>query len=347
MLTQSRQVHGGEGYLSAYVGPADLYLADSLSHRLRVRFPSGKVVVRKVAEGDSVIEVREGGFLAGAWVASGRVAYHALHDPRTRKAILFWALGVAAAFVLLRAAVGAMAQAIARKQYTEKLVQKNKELQDLIAELHRTQEQLIHSEKLAGLGQLVAGIAHELNNPIGFIYANLYQIRKYLDGLDASALDERGRSLVAKMDQALRESQDGSIRIRDIVQNLRGLSRAGAEGGKPGRGLQKKPCDLAQLLDRTLLLAQTSFSKNIVIERSYGSLPLVEVDETQIQQVFLNVLVNAGQALGDKGRIRLTTSVAEGRALVSIAREPQAYLRTLLHHQAGGPGYRSGPAYLL
>ena len=110
-------------------------------------------------------------------------------------------------------------------------MQKNQELQELIEEVNRTQQQLIHSEKLAGLGQLVAGIAHELNNPIGFIYANLFQIRKYLDGHRRRALDDRGRNLLRKIDQALRESQDGSIRIRDIVQNLRGLSRAGSPSG--------------------------------------------------------------------------------------------------------------------
>jgi signal transduction histidine kinase len=259
-----------------------------------------------------------------AWTRGSRAAHHALHDPVRRKAILYWILGIAAAAVLLRAALKAMAQSIARKQYTRELVQKNRELQELIEEVNRTQQQLIHSEKLAGLGQLVAGIAHELNNPIGFIYANLCQIRKYIDGIDPGALDERGRATLLKMDQALRESQEGSIRIRDIVQNLRGLSRAGNHAGKgPGHGLQKKPCDLNLLLDKSLLLAQTSFSKNIVVEKDYAALPPVEADETQIQQVFLNILVNAGQALGEKGRIRLRTRVeGEGesaRAAVSIA----------------------------
>jgi two-component system NtrC family sensor kinase len=318
MLAQSRQAHGGEGYLSAYAGPLAFHLADTLSHRLRVRFPSGKVVVRKVAPTDSLLEIWEGGFMAVAWARGSRVIYNALHEPSTRLSILYWALGLAAAFVLLRAAVRAMAQGIARKQYTRELLQKNSELHELVAELNRTQQQLIHSEKLAGLGQLVAGIAHELNNPIGFIYANLFQIRKYLDGLDPSRLDDRGRALVAKMDQALKESQDGSIRIRDIVQNLRGLSRAGAQPGKPGSGLNKKPCDLGQLLDKSLLLAQTTFSKNIAVEKDYAPVT-VEADETQIQQVFLNILVNAGQALGEKGRIRLTVRAEGGQATVSLA----------------------------
>jgi signal transduction histidine kinase len=322
-LVQSRQVHGGEGYLSSYVGPVSFHLDDSLAYRVRVRFPGGRTTVRKVAAADTLLEVWEGGFLAVAWARGSRVAYHALHDPVRRKAILFWILGAAAAAFLLRMALKAMAQSIARKQYTRELLQKNRELQELIEEVNRTQQQLIHSEKLAGLGQLVAGIAHELNNPIGFIYANLYQIRKYIDGIDRETLDAKGRATLLKMDQALRESQEGSIRIRDIVQNLRGLSRADS---RPGHGLQKKPCDLNHLLDKSLLLAQTSFSKNISVEKDYAVLPPVEADETQVQQVFLNILVNAGQALGEdaaKGRIRLRTRLeGEGdsaRAAVSIA----------------------------
>ncbi|HLP40960.1 MAG TPA: ATP-binding protein, partial [Fibrobacteria bacterium] len=319
-LRQSRQVHGGEGYLSTYAGPAVFYIEDSLAHRVRVRFPGGKVTVRKVAPGDSLLEVWEGGFVAVAWTRGGRALYHVLHDPSRRKAILLAAFGLLGAALLLRAAARAMARGIARKHYTRELVQKNRELESLIEELGRTQQQLIHSEKLAGLGQLVAGIAHELNNPIGFIYANLYQIRKYIDGLDQSALDDKGRATLRKMDEALKESQDGSIRIRDIVQNLRGLSRAGS---RPGTSLRKQPCEMASLLDKSLLLAQTSFSKNIAVEKDYAPLPPVEADETQMQQVFLNILVNAGQALGEKGRIRIRAwkdgEGASARAMVSIS----------------------------
>lgn len=320
-LLASSEVHGGEGYLSSYVGPASFYPPDSTELRVRVRFPSGKVITRRIAPGDSAMEIWENGFLAAAWEKTTRGLDHGLRDPVRRKAALLFLAAAAAAFFLLRAILKAMAASIARKRYTTELVAKNKELEELIREVERTQQQLIHSEKLAGLGQLVAGIAHELNNPIGFIYANLYQIRKYLDGLASGPLDERARALLAKIDQALRESQDGSIRIRDIVQNLRGLSRAGAAGpgGAGGAPLRKQTCDFNRLIEKSLLLAQTTFSKNIAVEKEFGSIPQVEADETQIQQVFLNILVNAGQALGEKGRIRIRTRVEGGKAVASIS----------------------------
>ena len=83
--------------------------------------------------------------------------------------------------------------------------------------------------------------------------------------------------------------------------------------------LRKKPCDVNQLIEKSLLLAQTTFSKNIAVEKAYGDIPLVEADETQIQQVFLNILVNAGQALGEKGRIRIQSRAVNGEAMVSVS----------------------------
>jgi signal transduction histidine kinase len=317
-LGQSAQVHGGEGYLSSYVGPAAFYLPDSTHpQRLRVRFPNGKVVVRKIGPADTTLEIWEGGFVAAAWERGGRFAYSALRDPARRRTILIYAALIAGAFLLLRAVLKAMAGNIARKRYTKELVDKNRELRQAMDEVERTQQQLIHSEKLAALGQLVAGIAHELNNPIGFIYANLFQIRKYLDGIDPETLDAKGKANLAKIGQVLRESQDGSIRIRDIVQNLRGISRAGST--EPGRALRKQPCDVNRLVDKSLLLAQTTFSKNVRVEKDFSEAPFADVDETQIQQVFLNILVNAGQALGDKGVIRIRTRARNGGAEISIA----------------------------
>ncbi len=319
---QTFEIHGGSGYLSSYVGPLTVFLPDSQNaKKLSVRFPSGKTILRNIGPSDTLLEVWEAGPVSVAWERGSRAVYNALRDPVWRRKILLILLAITAIFVFLRALVKALAGNIARKQYTKELVEKNRELNNLIEEVKHTQQQLIHSEKLAGLGQLVAGIAHELNNPIGFIYANLFQIRKYLDTLEKRPMDPESLAMVHKIDQALRESQEGSIRIRDIVQNLRGLSRAGTPSPGPGPGnvLHKRPCDILQLLDKTLLLAQTGFSKNIRITKDYAPIPLLEADETQIQQVFLNLFVNAGQAMGENGTLRIHTHIEQGQAVISIA----------------------------
>jgi signal transduction histidine kinase len=282
-----------------------------------VAFPGGKTVVRRVRPELRRIEVWEGGFFAGAYTRGRHQLHLYSHDRSRLRGLLFLMLGAAAAVFLFRWAVRKMAQNIARRKYLHELEGKNRELERLIEEVRRTQQQLIQSEKLAGLGQLVAGIAHELNNPIGFIYANLHQIQGYLDALGSEPGGEGRQALLRKARTALEESREGSKRVRDIVQNLRGISRAGAH--PQGGPLEKEPQDLNLLLDKSLILAQTSFSKNIEISKDYAELPSVPCDATQIQQVFLNILVNAGQAMGDKGHLRLR-SFQEGRTVcVSVS----------------------------
>ncbi len=326
-LKQSLQVHGNHGYLSSYLG-SYFFAADgdtSRDLRVRVQFPSGKVVVRRVPPDSTksvVVEVHESGVVAALWARGLRVAYQSARDPQRRRFIFLALIGVILTGIVLRASARAMARSMARKHYTQELETKNAELRQLLEELSHTQRQLIHSEKMAGLGQLVAGIAHELNNPIGFIYANLHQIQKYLDrlqfreGQSGKVSDNSSEDNLNKAQLALKESQEGAVRIRDIVQNLWGISRRGS--GDPARPLQKKSSDLNRLLEKSLLLARTNFSKNIVVEKNLGRLPSVLVDETQIQQVFLNILVNAGQALGEKGRITIITGIEEDDVTVSL-----------------------------
>jgi len=177
-------------------------------------------------------------------------------------------------------------------------------VQQDITERKRLEQQLIQSEKLAALGQLISGVAHELNNPLTSVigYAQLL--------LHKGQLDERAAEGIQIIN---REAE----RTRRIVQNLLSFSR------------QHKPCraeaDLNEILERSLeLRAYELKTNNITVCREFGDLPRVNVDQHQLQQVFLNVIINAEQAIRTtchKGTLTLKTEVKPdgGWAVVSIA----------------------------
>lgn len=307
-LVGLRDLPGAQGYLSSYVGDLDFVLVDTADaeYRVRVAFSSGKVVTRRVAPGSGNIEVWESGFFGALGTRLSRITSIWLADPGHLKWVLAALAMMVGLFFLARLAVGAMARSIARREYTKTLEAKNQELEALLEQLHRTQGQLIQHEKLASLGQLVAGIAHELNNPIGFIYANLHQIARYMASLPAEALDERSRRNLAKAGEALHESQEGALRVRDIVQNLRGLARNGSD--RSDAPPTKVACDLREQIDKALSVARTGFAPGITVEKRFTDIPVVFADPGQLQQVLLNLMVNAGQAMGEKGRLLLSVA---------------------------------------
>lgn len=193
------------------------------------------------------------------------------------------------------------------------LRQKIKELEESNAHLKETQAQLVQSAKLASLGQLVAGVAHELNNPIGFIYSNMDHLRDYskklMDLLDAAEKDPKNLpQLKAEYDidyirkdlpKLIASCEDGARRTKDIVVGLRNFSR-----------LEEKtyrPIDLHQSLDTTLDLLKSEFKDRIEIKKDYGALPLVTCNQTQINQVFMNILSNAAQAVPGRGTVWIST----------------------------------------
>ena len=215
--------------------------------------------------------------------------------------------------------------------------------------IKQLERQVLQAEKLASVGQLAAGVAHEINNPMGFIHANLAQMAEYVadltrlfaevDGLrkavsagdlDAATLAaERLDRLDVEVDsayvlsdlaKAVRESQEGSERIRHIVQDLRAFSH---------EGQQAVPADLNQCIDSTANIAWTMMKHSVELQKDYGELPLVTCYPRQLQQVFMNLLVNAAQAIeamprddsrsGPRGRIRLHTRVEGDDVVVSVS----------------------------
>jgi len=160
-------------------------------------------------------------------------------------------------------------------------------------ELRETQNQLMQSEKLKSIGQLVAGVAHELNNPIGFVHANLQLldefIQKLVEGQRTESDTERIREAISKL---LMRSREGTARVTQIVQNLRSFSRMDQA--------ELQEVDLHEEIDRTLGLMEPQL-KAIEVTRDYGALPRVRCYPGQLNQVFLNILINSCDALGDEG----------------------------------------------
>ena len=214
---------------------------------------------------------------------------------------------------------------LARREAAElELLKRYAELTELNCLLHDTQQQLVQSEKLASIGQLAAGVAHEINNPIGYVRSNIGSLQDYVtrlfEVLDAyqaeeAALPEAARANINKAKQAadfdylrddiqdlIRESAEGTERVRKIVQDLRDFSRSDT-------GQQWQAADLHQGLESTLNIANNEIKYRADVVREYGQLPLVECLPSQLNQVFMNLFVNAAQAIPDgrRGTLRIRT----------------------------------------
>ena len=192
-------------------------------------------------------------------------------------------------------------------RFNASLLIQTQKLNEALSELQQTQSHLIQTEKMASLGQMVAGIAHEINNPATFIYGNINYTRNYTRDLlelvtlyqkyypestaEIQAFIEHIELDFLKEDlpKTLLSIQNGSERIRQIVLSLRNFSRLDEA--------EIKEVDLHAGIDSTLLILSTKFIKEIEIIRNYGDLPAVECLAAQINQVFMNILSNAADAL--------------------------------------------------
>ena len=165
-------------------------------------------------------------------------------------------------------------------------------------ELRRTQAQLVQSEKMRSLGQLVAGVAHELNNPIGFVHANLQLLNEYIEKLDNDdpQVRQRARDAIRKL---LARSREGTERVKQIVQDLRTFSRMDQA--------ELQDADLNQEIERTLGLAEPRFKDGIRVERDFSPLPRVRCYVGQLNQVFMNLIMNACDAMENQGTLRIRT----------------------------------------
>lgn len=193
------------------------------------------------------------------------------------------------------------------------------ELEKQNQQLQEAQLQLVQSEKMASLGQLVAGVAHELNTPIGAIQSNtqteattLKRIQTLIDGskeLTEAELASLSRS-VGVLEEMNVVNATACRRIHDIVSNLRKFARLDES--------EWQPADLRQGLDETLALVHYQTKERIEIERLYEDIPLVRCYAGQINQVFMNLIMNGIQAIDGKGRLRIGTRLDGDEVHVTI-----------------------------
>ena len=227
-----------------------------------------------------------------------------------------------------KGAVAVIKDISARLQLEKKNTKLYEETKNALEELKKTQSHLLQSEKMASIGQLAAGVAHEINNPTGFIHSNLGSLHKYsnkvLDLLQKydevlSNLSNNGSSditsfceeiadlkkklkidfIMKDFQKVIAESLEGTERIKNIVSDLKNFSRVDQE--------DFKLADLNEGLESTLNVIWNELKYKCTVEKDYGDLPQIHCNLGQLNQVFMNILVNASHAIEEKGTITIST----------------------------------------
>lgn len=204
----------------------------------------------------------------------------------------------------------------------EKLIEEKNQQQELIRQLHKAQSQLLQSEKMASIGHLAAGIAHEINNPVGYINSNIGSLRKYIKDLfQVLSLYEKAQRLIAdpavsrELDEfkaridldyikedlwsLLKESEEGVNRVKQIVNDLKDFSHVDE--------VEWQVVDIHKGLDATLNVVWNELKYRAEVIREYGDIPYVECMPSKLNQVFMNILVNAAHAIEERGSIIIST----------------------------------------
>ena len=215
-----------------------------------------------------------------------------------------------------------------RKRIEETMRNTLADLQKTHEELKQTQNQLLQSEKLASIGQLAAGIAHEINNPVGFISSNLQTLEQYIGSYSqllvlteklkkcvedknmeraALSIEELAKLeeeinldfIIGDIDNLLRESKVGIERIRKIVLDLRTFARTDQE--------VMEQTKVETIIDSILSIIANELKYKVDLKKDYADVPMIRCNPQKLGQVFVNLLVNAAQAIKDRGIIEIKT----------------------------------------
>jgi hemerythrin-like metal-binding protein len=211
--------------------------------------------------------------------------------------------------------------------------ERTRTLTETVHRLEETRNQLLQSEKMASIGQLAAGVAHEINNPIGYVSSNLGTLERYLqevfsmlstyesveDALPADVCaDLRMRKQAADLDflredinSLLSESKEGVTRVTKIVKDLKDFSHVDNED-------EWQWADLHGGIDSTLNIVWNELKYKCEVKKEYGVLPEIQCLPSQLNQVFMNMLINAGHAIVERGTIVIRTGVAAEQVWVEI-----------------------------
>ncbi|UCU98123.1 ATP-binding protein [Acidovorax radicis] len=232
-------------------------------------------------------------------------------------------------------ASGILSSSEATADRVKELLRANEELKQLNSQLSDAQDKLMQSERMASIGQLAAGVAHEINNPIGFIFSNFGTLERYLGDLfQMLAAYEEAESELAGTPAAARlkglrdkieleflkedipslmsESKDGITRVRNIVQNLKDFSRVDTSQNWV-------LADIHHGLDSTLNIVNNEIKYKAEVVKTYGEIPDIECLPSELNQVFMNLLVNAAHAIQkDRGTITIRTGTQSDRIWIEV-----------------------------
>lgn len=223
-------------------------------------------------------------------------------------------------------------QAVAKLDSSQKELQQQKQsLEKAYADLKQTQAQLVQSEKMASLGLLVAGVAHEINTPLGIIKSEVDLQRRLVKKLQRHKEENDLKSTLTKVEQKSEKTLENIQRVEEIVKSLRTFARLDEA--------EKQYVPISELIDDTLVIFNSKTKRDMMIRKSYNYRENVLCYPGQLNQVFFNILNNAGQAMNWNGEIWITADKGRNGQLAITIRDSGPGIPPENLHRVFDPGF--------